>query len=80
MRCVKHRSLPYRSLAWALTFLVTLDQVTFPDRATVLVNLKPSMVISGQYGISNKFIDVSHEPAAMALDFRMFKQALVAPS
>jgi hypothetical protein len=34
------------------------------------------MVISGQYGMSNMFIDVSHEPAAMALDFRMFKQAL----
>jgi hypothetical protein len=74
-RCVGHRSLPYTSLARALTFLVTLDQVTFPDRATVLVNLKPSMVISGQYGMSNMFIDVSHEPDAMALDFRMFKQA-----
>jgi hypothetical protein len=36
------------------------------------------MVISGQYGMSNMFIDVPHEPTAMALDFRMFKQALVA--
>jgi hypothetical protein len=32
------------------------------------------MVISGQYGMSIIFIAVSHEPAAMALDF-LFKQA-----
>jgi hypothetical protein len=38
------------------------------------------MVISGQYGVSNMFIDASHEPAAIALDFRMFKQAPVALS
>lgn len=62
------------SLASALTFPVTLDQVKFPDRAIVLVNLKPIMVISGHCGMSIIFIDLSHEPATKALDFRMFKQ------
>jgi len=80
MRCVRHRSLPNTFLARALTFPVTLDRVTFLDRATVLVNLKPSMVISGQYGMSSMLIDIFHEPAIMALDFRMFKQAPVALS
>lgn len=38
----RHRSRPYASLARAVTFPFVLDQVTFPERATALVNLKPS--------------------------------------
>ena len=41
-----HSSRSYASLARALIFIVALDQVTFPERATVLVNLHPNMVIS----------------------------------
>jgi hypothetical protein len=77
IHCFRHRSLPYASLARILTFPVALEQVTFPERASVLVNLKPSMVISGYYGMSSIFIDVSLEPTAIAFDFRVFKQAPV---
>jgi hypothetical protein len=75
--CFRHRPRPYASVAGTLTFPVALDQVKFPERSTALVNLKPSMVISRQYGMSSMIIDVSHEPAATALDFTMFKQAPV---
>ena len=80
VRCFRHRPLPYASLARVLTFPIALEHVAFPERATVLVNMKPRMVISGLCNMSIMFIDVSHEPSAMAFVFRMFKGAPVALS
>ena len=78
MRWVRHKSLPYTSLAIALTCPVTLVQLLFPDCPTELENWNPRMVISVQYGISIMFTVASHEPAAIAFDFRMFRHAPVA--
>jgi len=78
IRCVRHSSLPYTSLASDQTCPVTLVQLVFPDCAIELVKLKPRTVMSGNYGMPIMLIAVSHKSVANALDFPMFKLAPVA--
>ena len=60
MRCVKHGSVVYASVAIALNFPVTLTQlVFFPDWATVLLKQYPRMVSSEEKAMSIIFIVVS---------------------
>ena len=75
---MRHKSRPYTSLAIALTCLVTLVQLLFPDRPTVLENWNPRMVISVQYGMFIMFTVVLQAPPTIAFDFRMFTRAPVA--
>ena len=68
----------YTSLAIVLTCPATFVLLFFPDWLTVLEIWKPRMVISVQCGMSIMLTVVFQEPAAIALDFRMFKHAPVA--
>ena len=75
---MRHTSRPYISLAIALICPVTLVQLLFPDRPTVLENWNPKMVISVQYGMFIVFTIVFQALAAIYFDFRMFTRVPVA--
>jgi hypothetical protein len=78
MRCERHKSLLYVSVACALTLPVTIAQLLFIDCSTVFVKVTPRIFISVWYVMFRTFVFVLHPSTASSLDFLVFRRSPVA--